>query len=233
MNEILSQEDHWQAGLSNNQSKALSLLGQGVSPVMVASTLGVSEALISQFLSDGRFASEVTKLKLHSLQQQTALDNKYVEAEVKLVDKLLKVIPLMTKPMDILRGIQTVNATKRRGAQEGSAITQTSNIVQITLPGVFAAKFVTNSQNQVVEVQDDTGARSLITATPASLDQFAAEAFRESEAITGTCWEGSTSSEHIMEQASARLAEQGVPETIPKGLRRGLETKGQITANDL
>ena len=117
----LSQQDHWQDGLSTSQSTALKLLGQGISAVMVASTIGVTEGLISQFLADPRFAEEVTKRKLATLQKQTGIDNKYIEAEEKLVDKFLRVIPLMNKPMEILKGLQVINSTKRRGMADSGA----------------------------------------------------------------------------------------------------------------
>lgn len=225
--------DHWHEGLSKTQSSALKLLGQGISGVMVASTLGVSESLISQFMADGRFAEEVTKRKLEGLQRQTGIDNKYLEAEDRLVDKLLKVIPLMNKPMDILRGLQVVNATKRRGMADVAVTNQTTQIVQLVLPGNFAAKFVTNAQNQIVEVQDGQGSRSLITTTPAALDRLASETNRLPEITAEPGWEVARPTADLLREASERLQESGASETIPKGLRRSLEVKRAITADDL
>lgn len=228
-----SQVDFWHRGLSTTQSTALKLLGQGISAVMVASTIGVSESLVSQFLADRRFSDEVTKLKLSGLQKQTGIDHKYMEAEDRLVDKLLNAIPIMNRPMDILRGLQVVNATKRRGMADAGVVNQTTQIVQITLPGMFAAKFVTNAKNQIVEVQDNEGSRSLITTTPAALDRLAQEANRDATLVTEPGWQDSAPAEYLLEQASKRIQESGVSETIPEGLRRGFETKRKITADDL
>lgn len=225
--------DHWLQGLSTTQSTALKLLGQGIAPVMVASTLGVSESLVSQFMAEGRFAEEVTKLKLGSLQKQTAIDNKYLEIEDRLADKLLKVMPLMNKPMDILRGLQVINATKRRGMADSGVVNQQTQIVQLVLPGAFAAKFVTNTKNQIVEVQDGDGSRSLITTTPAALDRLAAEANRIPALTAEPGWQESSPAEYLLQQASERLQESGSSEALPKGLRKGFETKGRITADDL
>lgn len=233
MSNVNLQEDNWAQGLGASQKKALSLLGQGISSVMVASTLGVSESLISQFLAEPRFAEEVTQMKLRTLQKQTNIDNKYMESEEKLVDKLLKVIPMMTKPMDILRGLQVVNATKRRGMAEVATSGGVTQIVQINLPAAMAARFITNGQNQIVEIEDEQGARSLITSTPQAVDRFAAETIGERDITAEIGWEGSTSSDTLFQQASERLQESGVPEAISKGLRRSLENKGQITADDL
>lgn len=225
--------DHWHQGLSATQKRALSFLGQGVAPVMVASTLGVSESLISQMLAEPRFAEEVTRLKLAALQKQTGIDNKYLEAEDKLIDKFLKTIPLITKPRDILDGIRTINATKRRGAADAGSNTAQSQVVQITLPGVFAAQFVTNGQNQIVEINHDSGTRSLVTATPSALDKLAAEVVRRAEETPGVSWDEKPCSDFLIEQASKRLEESAVAETIPKGLRRSFETKGEVAADDL
>lgn len=233
MNESASQPDFWHRGLSTTQATALKLLGQGISAVMVASTVGVSESLISQFLAEPRFAEEVTKLKIAGLQKQTGIDHKYMEAEDKLVDKLLKAIPLMNKPMDILRGLQVVNATKRRGMAETGSLNQTTQIVQLVLPGAFAAKFVTDSTNRIVEVQDGEGSRSLVTTTPAALDRFAQETLRVPEITSEPGWEKSSSSEDLLRQASQLVRESGVSEVIPAGLRKGLEAKRAITADDL
>lgn len=230
---VAPQIDHWLQGLSTTQSTALKLLGQGIAPVMVASTLGVSESLISQFMADERYAAEVTKLKLAGLQRQTALDNKYLELEDKLADKLLKVLPIMNKPMEILRGLQIINATKRRGMADSGVVNQQTQIVQLVLPGQFAASFVTNAQNQIVEVQDGDGSRSLITTTPAALDRLAAEANRVPALAAEPGWEVPRPAETLLREASRRLQESGVPEVIPAGLRRGFEAKGKITADDL
>lgn len=179
MNMIALQQDNWAASLNGNQTKALSLLGQGISAVMVASTLGVSESLVSQYISDPRFAEEVTKLKLATLQIQTDIDSKHMKAENLLLDKLIKTIPLISKPMDILRGIQVINATKRRGMADTVAPAGHTQIVQINLPASMAARFITNTANQIVEIQDSEGARSLVTSTPEAVSKYALDVASE------------------------------------------------------
>lgn len=249
----------WRASLNTNQGQALKLLGQGVSAVMVASTLGVTEGLISQFLAEPRFAEEVTRLKLAALQKQTSVDNKYLEYEDRLLDKFGKVIPLMTKPMEILKGLQVLNATKRRGLGDAGPGIQASQIVTINIPVHVNQRFVTNTQNQIVEIHDDGGSRSLVTATPQAVERLAATRLlpapggvengqsnrgETSEAESASAngmpeilasfgGQASTSSADLLAAASQRLSEPGVSETISKGLRRSFETKGQITSDDL
>lgn len=245
MNASVMQQDNWAASLNHNQAKALNLLGQGISAVMVASTLGISESLVSQYISDPKFAEAVTKLKLAGLQAQTDIDNKYMKAETQLLDKLIKTIPLISKPMDILRGLQVVNATKRRGMAEGGAVTQHTNIVQINLPAMMAAKFVTNTANQIVEIQDEQGARSLVTSTPEAVSRYATEAAGEQglggpagterlpETIDGVSWETLASTEDRIKQASALLSKLAVKEPSRERQVSSPGFKGQITADDL
>lgn len=239
MNQTALQVDNWAAGLNNNQAKALSLLGQGISAVMVASTLGVSEALISQYISDKRFSEEVTKLKLATLQVQTDIDNKHMKAENMLLDKLLKTIPLITKPMDILRGIQVINATKRRGMGDTPAPAGHTQIVNITLPAAMAAKFITNTASQIVEIQDGYGSRSLVTSTPEAVSRYANEAARELEAnrspetITDASWETITSTEDRIKRASDILSKLSNAEVSSERPQSSPRVKGQITEHDL
>jgi hypothetical protein len=216
---------------------------------MVAGTLGVTEGLISQYLADSKFAEEVTKLKLGHLQKQSSVDNKYLDAEDRLLDKLLKTIPLITKPMDILRGLQVVNASKRRGMADGGAsgagITQ---IVQINLPPAISAKFISNTNNQIVEIQDDEGARSLITSSSDEVAKFAhgisgdsignsveqaLNALGNAAAAASVSGESNRGASYLIEQASQRINQRSIAEAPSKGLRRSIEAKAAITADDL
>lgn len=254
----LADAAQWRASLNTNQGQALKLLGQGISAVMVASTLGVTEGLVSQFLAEPRFAEEVTRLKLAALQKQTSVDNKYLEFEDRLLDKFGKVIPLMTKPMEILKGLQVLNATKRRGMADSPAGLAVSQVVTINIPVHVGQKFITNTHNQIVEIHDESGSRSLVTATPQAVERLAASRMQQlsapgggdsSESISAETsypatngmpeifaelgWQASTPSADILAAASQRLSEPGVSETISKGLRRSFENKGQITSDDL
>lgn len=228
---------HWHQTLSANQQKSLSLLGQGVSAVMVASTLGLSESMISQYLAEPRFANEVVKLKLATLQKQTSVDNKYLEFEDRLLDKFGKVIPMMTKPMEILKGLQVLNATKRRGMADAPAGIQASQVVTINLPTHIHAQFITNTHNQIVEIKDDQGARSLITATPQAVERLAnsqTQGVNSEPALAAESgWEASISQADSVILASERLSEPSISETVSKGLRRSFENKGAITSDDL
>jgi hypothetical protein len=81
--------------------------------------------------------------------------------------------------MDILRGIQVINATKRRGMADTVAPAGHTQIVQINLPASMAARFITNTANQIVEIRDSEGARSLVTSTPEAVSRYALDVASE------------------------------------------------------
>lgn len=161
---------------SQIEERALLMLGSGTPASIVASALGVTESRISQMLSEPVFAEQVQELRFKNLQKQTLLDEKYASLEESLLTKLEKVLPIMTKPRDVLSAISVINGAKRRGAQVSQDATTSQKVINLTLPVHIMHKFVSNVNNQVIEVQDGQGdARSLVTASSRSLEQFAAE----------------------------------------------------------
>ena len=136
------------------QGKILEMLGNGLSPEVASSALGVSPSYISQLVSTEEFARQVAERRFTNLQASTARDRRYDSLEDKLADKLEDLLPMMFKPMEIIRALATINSLKRRGASapENTVINQT--IVQLTLPAALTSRFVTDSANQVVAAGD-------------------------------------------------------------------------------
>lgn len=165
---------HMSHDKSATETRALQLLGQGLSSSVVASALGVTESRISQLLSDSEFAKEVQRLRFENLQQSTAIDGKYSAIEDKLLDKLEKIVPLISKPRDVLAALSTVNGAKRRGATSVDTDTLQAKVVNLTLPVSVQQKFITNVNQQVTEVRDESGkAQTLVTASSGSLSGLA------------------------------------------------------------
>lgn len=147
------------------QSRALTLLGQGISPNIVAATCGVSESRISQLVSQPEFAAQVAELRFSSLQKHNARDNAYDELEDTLIEKLRDLLPLMMRPMEVLRAIQTINAAKRRGQSAPESILQQNTVINLSMPTQIIQKFQLNAQNMVVQAGDQT----LLTLQSSSL----------------------------------------------------------------
>lgn len=140
-------------------SRILEMLGNGLAPAVVSSALGVSESYISQLLGEESFATQVTAARFANLQAATTRDRSYDSIEDALIVKLRDLLPMMYKPMEILRAITVINAAKRRGTNTPENTVIHNTIVQLTLPAAVTSRFVTNVNNQVIEA----GEQELIT----------------------------------------------------------------------
>lgn len=141
---------------SSTEEKALKLLGQGYGAGIVASACGVSESRISQLLSDPVFAEEVASLRFASLQKHNEVDSQYDDIEKKLLDTLNDLLPLMMRPMEVLKAISVINAAKRRGASAPEQITHQNAVVNLVMPVKIVNKFTTNITNQVIQAGSQT-----------------------------------------------------------------------------
>lgn len=144
---------------TSTESRALTLLGQGLGPEVVAAAVGVSASRISQLLSDPAFAAQVAELRYNNLAKHNDRDNKYDILEDTLVKKLEDCLPFMMRPMEILKSIQVINAAKRRGSSAPEAITAQQTVVQLVIPTQIIQSFTTNINNQVIKA----GEQDLVT----------------------------------------------------------------------
>lgn len=135
-------------------ARILEMLGNGLAPTIVSNALGVSESYISQLLSEESFSQQVTGLRYANLQAATTRDRSYDAIEDELIKKMKDLLPMMYKPMEVLRAITVINTAKRRGADapDNTVIHQT--VVQLTLPTSITTKFITNVTNQVISAGD-------------------------------------------------------------------------------
>lgn len=150
---------------TSTESRALQLLGSGIPPETVAATLGVSPSRISQLLSEPEFAAKVAELRFSSLQKHNERDNKYDEIEDKLIERMRDCLPLMMRPMEILKAIQVINSAKRRGASAPDAITAQQTIISLTIPVQVIQKFQTTQNKQVTHA----GEQELLTMQSSTL----------------------------------------------------------------
>jgi len=147
------------------RSRALELLGMGVIATQVAAALGVDISRISQLLSEEAFAAKVAELRFSNLRKHTERDTKYDGLEDTLIEKLGDCLPLMHRPMEILKAIQVINSAKRRGASAPEHTTNQNQIIQLNVPSALIEKFRVNINNQVTIA----GNQSLETIQPGSL----------------------------------------------------------------
>lgn len=132
------------------------LLGSGLSNEVVATAVGCDSSYISQLLSDELFANEVSALRMNSLTEHNTRDKRLNGLEDSVIEKLEEAIHWLTKPMDMLRALNVINAAKRRGVPAHEALVINNNIVNLTLPPVILNKFVTTPLGEVIEVEGQT-----------------------------------------------------------------------------
>jgi len=156
---------------TTTSDRALALLGAGVAPAQVAASLGVTDSYISQLVSDEHFAARVAELRFESLQKHNARDNKYDDMEDKLLERMEDCLPLMHRPMEILKAIQVINMAKRRGQSTPESLTNKQTVIQLNIPVQILNTFRANPQGQVTEI----GNQSLLTIQSGSLESLVKE----------------------------------------------------------
>ena len=154
MSTALTPQNQGQGLTTATREKALKLLGTGVSVEQTASAIGVTPARISQLLAEDEFAAQVSELKYKNLLSHSERDTRLDTLEDKLIDKIEHLMPLIMRPMEAIKALQTVNGAKRRGSQGLAGATANQTVVQIALPTMITQKFVTNVQNQVIQAGD-------------------------------------------------------------------------------
>jgi hypothetical protein len=150
---------------TTTEDRALALLGQGIPPTAVANALGVDISRISQLLSDETFAAAVVEKKFEALSKHNERDATIDGMEDKLLEQLKYALPMMTRPMEIIRAFSVINAAKRRGQSAPEALTSKQTVLQLNIPQILLQQFTTNVHNQVVQV----GEQSLLTIPSANL----------------------------------------------------------------
>lgn len=163
---------------TSTESRALELLGTGISPAMVASAIGVSESRISQLISDPEFSAQVATLRYENLIKHSARDQKYDALEDRLVDRMSDMITYMVKPFEILKAIQIINAAKRRGSSAPEAIVASQTVVSLNMPTTVIQNFIKN-QNIQVNVNNQVvraGEQDLITVQSQGMDALVRKA---------------------------------------------------------
>jgi len=156
-------------------------LQQGFKAVEIADALGCTEGYISQLISASPRLQEA-KAGLDS--RYADIDTLYDRIEQRALEELEKRMAVCTKPMELVRIAQAMNAAKRRsaaplGALEGGA--GKGATVNITIPQQVAVQqFQFNGNNQAIALASADGVqeRALITASTQQLNTLAAAVVR-------------------------------------------------------
>jgi hypothetical protein len=137
------------------KDRILALLGNKLSPIVVARTVGCDPSYISQLMGQDDFALEVAKRRCEGVEKDVTRDNKYDELEDALLEKLEDLLPYMLKPEIVLNALTRINSAKRRatvGIAEGDAGKTT--IINLILPVQAIARFQLSQESEVIQVGD-------------------------------------------------------------------------------
>lgn len=161
---------------SPTEERALSLLGQGCGPELVASAIGISISRVSQLLSDPIFAEKVAELRFKHLARHNERDQRADRIEDMLLEKLENIIPYLMDPMKIVMAYTKINAAKRRGSSSPEAITSQTTVVSLNIPSVVINQHISaqniqvNTNNQVIRA----GSQDLITVQSSNMEKLLA-----------------------------------------------------------
>lgn len=155
---------------SNNATKeqAVSLIAQGLSTTQISQACGVSESYISQLRSEQSEAGAdpATPQAAELSAVDLAFDTKLETSESLALDRIERSLGFANMGQ-ALAAFKILNGARKR--KDGAAPTGNAGVtvnVTLTLPSVASARYVTNSSNEIVEVEGKT----MVSATAKSLD---------------------------------------------------------------
>jgi hypothetical protein len=150
---------------------ALQLLSQGLQASVVAATVGVQESYISQLMADEDFRSELESRHVQQSEQDVKYDDKLDRVEDQYLDRIEGKLHIANLQQS-MQAFKILNGAKRRKDRGLANITpQTGVVVQINLPVSIAPRYITNQQNEIVEVEGQT----MVSVSPKKLDALVQE----------------------------------------------------------
>lgn len=183
------------------------LLGRGLQQAVVASAVGCSESYVSQLMAREDFAAAVNELRVAFLEADGNREERMASIEDKITEKLEKAIPYMMKPQELLNAYKVINGRKR-GTESSLAVAPMQQVVQVNLPVFIQHNFLSNKNNEIVEV----AGRSMATLTPASLKHMLADRQEKLETLKGDINHDHERIKTISTEEAKRAAEDNIPQ---------------------
>lgn len=151
------------------------LLGAGVPQGVVATSVGCSPSYISQLMEDSHFAEEVALARVGNMTALTDRDSRIDKLEDAAIERLEELLPYATKPMELTRIFQTLNAAKRRSAGAVADLPQANQVIQLNIPIQVVSNFQLSERREVVEVNG----RTMVSMSAKQLQELAANHTKE------------------------------------------------------
>jgi len=187
------------------------LLGNGLPPSAVAEAVGVDPSLVSQLLADEDFKREVLTAKAARAEQALERDARWDRIEDKVLEKAEQMLPLISRPRDLIAIAQVANGAKRRTGDLGGIGESNAPVVNIVLPNSAVIHFQMNPQAQVVSVEG----RSMMPLPASHLNSHLQRLKERQEAAGIVDVEVSTAKKTERKKVESTLAAIGCEDMLP------------------
>ncbi len=148
---------------------AITLLAQGIPTSQVAAACGVSDSYISQLKADPEIQEQILAKQAAHSAADVKFDEMLEDAEAMALDKIKKNLPFASMGQ-ALSAFRILNTARRRQDAVGQTDSPVNVTVNLTLPASALPRYITNSANEIVEVEGKT----MLSATAKTLDQILA-----------------------------------------------------------
>ena len=175
---------------------AISLIAQGIPTSQVAAACGVDDSYISQLKADPEVQQRVAEARAEHVVADSQFDNTLERAEALALEKIENNLPFANIGQ-ALAAFRILNGARRRKDQFAQTEHNVSVTVALTLPQAAIPRYITNTKNEIIEVEGQT----MLSATPKTLDDIL------SARATGALLPKITE----LEKAASRLEHLSVP----------------------
>ena len=146
---------------------AVSLLAQGIPTSQVAAACGVDDSYISQLKADPEVQQKIAEARAGHAVTDAKFDDTLERAEALALEKIEKNLPFANMGQ-ALAAFRILNGARRRKDQFAQTEHNVSVTVALTLPQAAIPRYITNTKNEIIEVEGQT----MISATPKTLDDI-------------------------------------------------------------
>lgn len=152
-----------------DKNKVASFLAHGVGEAEIASSVGCDVSYISQLKSDPEIVAIIKDLRSQMTAEDVRFDETVETTETLALELIKQKLPFANLGQ-ALGVFKTLNSARKR--RDGPA-DNAANVTQVVLvlPQAHLPKYVTNQDNEIIEVEG----RTMLTATPKSLERILEE----------------------------------------------------------
>lgn len=174
---------------------------EGYKDSEIAELCSVSPSYISQLSRQELTVRLIEEVRESSAASKAAqvLDDGYDRLEVDLLKKLATSVNFLSKPMEIARVLQTINAAKRRRGPLSQPTGVGAPIVQLIVPVAIQNKIMLSDNNEVLAVDG----RNMVTLPAANLSTVLEKRNEQARLTTEAGATGNTVLDAIGPQHSA------------------------------